>query len=242
MKDILLLALSNSKTCSIWKQKFEEYRSWDEIIVESDGRKVCERIQKDKPALVILDFHLSGLDGLGVLEWIQKYVNPNRPSVYMLFYAGQEIWIQKAYMLGAAYCAIQPCDAEVLFQRIKQSHGTGRNAYLRMELADALVQMGISPDMKGFGYILEGVLLAIADSTLLHQVTGGLYPAIAEAFQTKSVNVERAIRHAISSAWREAEHTAFASIFEVNSNCCQKPTNSEFIGHLAECYRYHYLR
>lgn len=40
--------------------------------VETDGKQALRRIQKDKPALVVLDMRLPGLDGLQVVRELRR--------------------------------------------------------------------------------------------------------------------------------------------------------------------------
>ena len=62
-----------------------------------------------------------------------------------------------------------------------------------------------------------------------------LYPTVAKKFQTTSSRVERAIRHAIETAWNRGDLDTLNKFFGYTvSNTKGKPTNSEFIEMIAD--------
>ena len=94
-------------------------------------------------------------------------------------------------------------------------------------------QLGIRSNIKGYNYIKTAITLAYNDSTILESVTKRLYPDIAKIYNTTASRVERAIRHAIDTAWMNGNVDVINDIFGY-SVCADKakPTNSEFIAHV----------
>ena len=95
--------------------------------------------------------------------------------------------------------------------------------------------MGIPPHIKGYGYLREGVKLAVVKPEIINSITKKLYPTIGEKFGTSASKVERAIRHAIEVAWNKGRIESFNALFGVkiySEN--EKPTNSEFIALIAD--------
>ena len=94
-------------------------------------------------------------------------------------------------------------------------------------------QLGIRSNIKGYNYIKTAITLAYNDSTILESVTKRLYPDIAKIYNTTASRVERAIRHAIETAWMNGNVDVINDIFGY-SVCADKakPTNSEFIEHV----------
>ncbi len=94
-------------------------------------------------------------------------------------------------------------------------------------------QLGIRSNIKGYNYIKTAITLAYNDSTILESVTKRLYPDIAKIYNTTASRVERAIRHAIETAWMNGNVEVINDIFGY-SVCADKakPTNSEFIAHV----------
>ena len=94
-------------------------------------------------------------------------------------------------------------------------------------------QLGIRSNIKGYNYIKTAITLAYNDSTILESVTKRLYPDIAKIYNTTASRVERAIRHAIETAWMNGNVDVINDIFGY-SVCADKakPTNSEIIAHV----------
>lgn len=78
-------------------------------------------------------------------------------------------------------------------------------------------------------------MMAVEDSDVLMGITKGLYPDIARAYKTTASKVERAIRHAIESAWKKNGPQVY---FEIAGYLpAEKPTNGQFIAALSEYFR-----
>lgn len=106
------------------------------------------------------------------------------------------------------------------------------------QIAVMLRLIGVQPDVRGWRYIVDAVMVVVEDEELLHQLTKGLYPAIARKNGTTATRVERCIRSAIETAWTqgstEAQQHYFGSIVGPEKG---KPTNGAFIGGLAQWAR-----
>jgi two-component system response regulator (stage 0 sporulation protein A) len=77
--------------------------------------------------------------------------------------------------------------------------------------------------------------MAAEDEEVLVGITKGLYPDIAKMYKTSASKVERAIRHAIESAWKKNGPQVY---FEVAGYLpSEKPTNGHFIAALSEYFR-----
>ena len=94
-------------------------------------------------------------------------------------------------------------------------------------ISTMLLNIGITPDLKGFEYIKEGVVLIIAKKTGHLSVTKELYPDIAEIAGTTASRVERCIRYvkekAISQDHGEIQKTIGISPYST------KLSNSQFM-------------
>ena len=90
--------------------------------------------------------------------------------------------------------------------------------------------MGIPAHIKGYHYLREAIILSLADEEMLESITKLLYPTIAERFDTTASRVERAIRHAIETAWDRGDIDVLNGMFGYTVSVGKgKPTNSEFI-------------
>ena len=105
----------------------------------------------------------------------------------------------------------------------------------REKVEAVLFKMGMPANVKGFGYIVDSVLLLEEDSKIK---TTYLYFKVAQQHGTTGQRVERAIRHAIEVAWSRGKLDTLEALFGYTvSNGKGKPTNSEFIALVADTIR-----
>lgn len=101
---------------------------------------------------------------------------------------------------------------------------------LMITVTDVIRQIGIPAHIKGYHYLRKAIILSVNDQKMLENVTKLLYPTVAKDFSTTSTRVERAIRHAIETAWNRGNIDVLTDIFGYTINANKgKPTNSEFI-------------
>lgn len=66
--------------------------------------------------------------------------------------------------------------------------------------ATLLLDMGITPNLKGFDFTRTAVALLNTDEDKYRNLSQSLYPTIALKYNSTTAGVERAIRHAIQKA------------------------------------------
>jgi two-component system, response regulator, stage 0 sporulation protein A len=227
-----------------------------------DGQEAVDMLESVEPDIILLDIIMPNLDGIGVLERISEMKPGSRPAVIMLTAIGQEIFIQKAILLGADYYVVKPFDINVLISRVRHVHKekasvlfsnanfqsvatpvqertlTAPSYNLELEVTNLMREVGIPPHMIGYQYIREAILLSINNSRSFTAVTKVLYPAVAEKFDTTPQKVERAIRNAIEGAWERSSGDSLDALFGYATNPKKpRPTNSEFIAMVADKIR-----
>jgi two-component system response regulator (stage 0 sporulation protein A) len=106
---------------------------------------------------------------------------------------------------------------------------------LNERISSTLQKIGMTCNLKGYRYVRTAIAMVYEDSDLLGLVTKELYPSIARQYGTTGSRVERAIRHAVETAWNKGNRTFVDTLFKgtVSYNK-SKPTNSEFIALLAD--------
>jgi two-component system response regulator (stage 0 sporulation protein A) len=110
-----------------------------------------------------------------------------------------------------------------------------RFSFLEPRIKGIFLSIGISPKLKGYRYLCEGIKLALEEPNVLNGVTKMLYPEIGEKCNSSPSKVERAIRNAIQTAWDRGRVDAIRSVFGAHVYLCdEKPTNSEFIALVAD--------
>lgn len=137
-----------------------------------------------------------------------------------------------------AYLMVKPFNAASLINTIKRLESSNsesrqqenKDARLEMIVTDIIHQIGIPAHIKGYHYLRKAIMLSIKEPEMLESITKLLYPTIAEAFNTSPSRVERAIRHAIETAWDRGDVDVLNNMFGYTISVGKgKPTNSEFI-------------
>ena len=237
-----------------------------EVIARAkDGTEVIDIIANTVPDVILLDVIMPHLDGLGVLENINKIKIAKKPICIMLSAVGQDKITQRAIELGAQYYVVKPFDIEVLIQRIREFKfykpaNTNNNNFISRdtkpqyieisadnnkteENLEALVtniihEVGVPAHIKGYQYLREAIIMVVKDIDVINQITKSLYPQIAHKFNTTPSRVERAIRHAIEVAWGRGQQEVVENIFGYTISAVKgKPTNSEFIAMISDKLR-----
>lgn len=101
---------------------------------------------------------------------------------------------------------------------------------LEREISIKLQDLGIPAHLLGYRYGREAIKMTVDNFSMVNAITKGLYPAVAQKFNTSPSKVERAIRHAIESA-----NTRNATMRRTFNNI--KPSNGEFIATIADNIR-----
>lgn len=260
----ILIADDNQEFSHTLSSYINNQEDMEVIAVAKDGNEAVEMISNTTPDVVLLDVIMPHLDGLGVLEAINKKLINKKPVSIMLSAVGQDKITQKAIGVGADYYIVKPFDIEVLIKRIKdikyfKPNQTGgslitretklkyielpENDSKKEENLEALVtniihEVGVPAHIKGYQYLREAIMMVVNDIDVINQITKSLYPKIAAKYNTTSSRVERAIRHAIEVAWGRGQQDAVESIFGYTVSAAKgKPTNSEFIAMIADKLR-----
>ena len=184
----------------------------------------------------MIDGIMPRLDGLGVLERLQKTEEDDRPITIILSALSQDKVVQKALDLGASYYMVKPFDMDALTQRIRQLMQEQKP--LLKAVAPITANTAVPAHIRGYHYMREAIIMSVNDMDVLNYITKELYPSIAKKCNTTPSRVERAIRHAIEVAWNRGKVDAIDALFGYTINNHKgKPTNSEFIALIADRLR-----
>jgi len=213
------------------------------LFVQRDGNKVVQKIREEKPAMVLMDLFMPGLDAIGVIHAIAQGPASERPMYIVSASYTTPILEREVIGAGAAYFALSPYDKDEMVERIF-SLSTLRGRHfdsepvspgLRVQVTEILHQIGVPAHIKGYHYLRDSIIMAIEDPEVINAVTKQLYPSVAKRYSTTSSRVERAIRHAIEVAWDRGDVDILNSYFGYTiHNTRGKPTNSEFIAMISD--------
>ncbi len=241
MKRILILE-SNEAFAAELADRFAQ-SGYEVCGVTGDGAEGLKLLEKTSPTLVIVSLFLKTCDGLTVLEAARA--QGRKTDFIVLGNFADDAIIGRAIEAGARYYLMKPVSAELVVERaaeitqdlsVKPEKFERRRAgSLDERISSIFIAIGIPPHIKGYGYLREGIKMAVNDPRVINNVTKGLYPIIGEKFQTSASKVERAIRHAIEVAWNRGRVEAINAIFGARVYIgTEKPTNSEFIALVAD--------
>ncbi len=215
--------------------------------VTDDGGAGLEYAARFSADVIVLGMVLKGIDGFGVLDKLKEI--SGKRSVIAVGNFSDDALISKVLAKGAKYYLMKPVSAALIAERVKEMAGERRAAAVPVsglrerrtaasldeKISNIFISIGIPASIKGYGYLREGVKMAVENPAIINNITKELYPRIAEKFSTTPSKVERAIRHSIEVAFNKGRIDAINSIFGVRVYIgAEKPTNSEFIALLAD--------
>lgn len=200
----------------------------------------AQRILTDfQPDVLVMDVMLPELDGISLLKFVSS--QPHRPNILLttcLLSAYVEAAI-RSYSVDMVM--VKPCDPSVIAERVRDLSCVNPETPVQLPkkdptLSDVLLHLDIPSKRKAFAYLQMSVELYEANPC--QGITKRLYPAVAAAYRTNPVAVERAIRQVVHEAWERRNDAIWRQYFQTDrSGCVPRPTNAEFISQLAEVQR-----
>ena len=105
-------------------------------------------------------------------------------------------------------------------------------------ICQILRELGVPEHLTGYLYLVEAVELVVREPAYLRRITAGLYPDVAKKYHSTPTKTERAIRHAIETAWSRCDLDTLNYYFgNTVSPLRGKPVNSEFIARVSNAVR-----
>lgn len=221
------------------------------VLCKKDGRSVLEKIELEKPDIVLADVFMPNLDILGVLSEIKNMQDKSKPMIMAMSGFDNPKLEKEMIDAGASYYFLKPFDTNTMAERLiqlsnwknKSENNIVKNFLpsdpeLETMITEILHQIGVPAHIKGYHYLREAIMLSIKNSDIVNSVTKLLYPTVAKTYHTTASRVERAIRHAIEVAWDRGDLDVLNSYFGYTiQNDRGKPTNSEFIAMISDKLR-----
>ena len=257
----VVVADDNDRIVSLLSDLLSTDEDIDVVGTARNGQEAYDVIRKKKPDVVLLDIIMPKLDGLSVMDKINKDDTMDKhPTFVVMSAVGQEAITEDAFSLGANYFIMKPFDHESLLGRMKllksprnslenhskissmitkipENHEISKND-LEIMVTEFIHEVGVPAHIKGYQYLRDAIIMTVNDSQMLGAITKILYPEIAKKHKTTSSRVERAIRHAIEVAWSRGKVETIDEMFGYTINSGKgKPTNSEFIALISDKIR-----
>ncbi len=232
----LLIADMDERFTDQLVRYLRRYPELEITAVDRDGRDALSHIRSSEPDAVLFDLLLPGMDGISLLRSIGELSNPPATICCTHFYT--EVMLEAVRTNGASYLIFKPFELSTLHPAIIASVELNRSirrissasvlhdddASLRGGvIRNFIVSLGVPSKLIGCSYLVEAILLAKADMSLLHNLSKGLYLEIARSMSTTPSRIERCIRNAISAAFQKGE-------LRLRMTSC--PSNKEFINYI----------
>lgn len=237
----VFVADDNTTMCDLLKSYFEEMTDNLEFCgCAGNGEEALIQIRKLLPDVLILDLVMPKLDGLSVLEDLEKHPPTKIPCIIVTSAICQEKCTAKALASGASYYMIKPYGLHDLCDRIallasssasepKQSApAPASEQTLDSLIADQVLLLGIPTKILGFHYISEAISIILEEGNV-YPISKQVYAVIARNNQTSIECVESIIRKTIARIFDEKNETAL-TLFGGN----KRPSNAEFLTTLAQ--------
>lgn len=246
MKATKVAVISDDKTM---RGSIEDYfcdKAEVEIVLSTeDGYEALQRLEMLDVDIVVTQVLMQNINGLDLMEHFLG--RPTCPKFIIVSDLKSEVFMYKCLSSGASGYMLKPLNLKQLESKISdianrknEEHPikpvkpvSARN--LDERLSTIFVSIGIPPHIKGYQFLRDGVKCVVDDPSIINSITRGLYPNIAQKYDTTASKVERAIRHAIEVAWSRGKIDNINNLFGVKIySANEKPTNGEFIALLAD--------
>lgn len=195
------------------------------------GTEARARLLRKDFSFLVLDLMLPQLDGLTLLE--QLAAQNIRPRILLVSSMVTEYVLHSADRLGIGYAMLKPCQVPVVAARILDMDAIPAPpaAVSRPEriASELLLSLQFPTNLKGFPELKTALILLEQDPDQL--ITKVLYPEVTKQLHRDSGQVERNIRHAISTTWKRRNAEVWNYYFP---NAVKRPSNAVFLRRLAE--------
>ena len=211
--------------------------------VYQSGRELVQAVKDIMPDIVITDYILKDLDGIGLLKELEGQEN----TKFIIYSELTNDFLARiAVALGAVRVFKKDEERSQLFDFISSYAGGGiniegiskeRENKLAKYIGDTLKKIGMRPNLLGFNYLLDLILLLVRNGNAYpyYNNMGKIYQQLADKYGNRPNCIERNIRNSIETAWICGDLEYINSLFGFSIRSAKgKPTNSEFIGFICD--------
>lgn len=241
----VILADRNRVNLRLITDYLNELESFEIVDYAFDGTQALDLTNEHRPDLLIMDLIMPGLDCFAVLEELVDSGYTNDTKVVLTSAVWLDFVLEKAEVFGIDFVFLKPIEKDIFQKRIKEIMFNRREDTLflsgrkGMSPKDIVTQhikkVGITANIKGYHYLRDAIMMVYEDFSLISRLTKDLYVIIADKYSSTPQRVERAMRHAIETAWNRGNIEVLEEFFGYTIlDTKGKPTNGEFIAMLAD--------
>ena len=187
--------------------KFNLQRAGYQTLEAYDGEDGLAQAVSANPDLILLDIMLPVMDGMSVLSRLHEQDGPHPAVMVFSAFASPQIGAECA-ALGVDLFLRKPMEPQAVCERLRlwrtgqlRAVKAEESMALELRVTEVIHQVGVPAHIKGYQYVREAIILAVQDMDVINAVTKVLYPEVARRYNTTPSRVERAVRHAIETAW-----------------------------------------
>ena len=210
MNNTVVLAITDFEVCESVREFLHEY---EYTIVDEpiDADDLMFSIMDYKPSIAIV--------GGDICDEIASFseLECGDTCVCAFVDMSDAFLVSKLKALGVHVLDVSSMDFSMLHFDVSGGDKPFGNNAVYVRLVSILMDHRIPVKLGGFGYIVNAVMLALHDPTVLDNVKANLYPAVATMNDTTGEAVEHAMRTAV-----------------YNSNCIDHPTVAEFLAYVTK--------
>lgn len=252
----ILIADSSISTCEDIVSFCDHYANIRVLPCVHNGKDALAQLELQHVDVLLMDIVMPVLDGLSVLNSIEKMGSSKRPSVFIYTAILDNRLLQEMQALNVVYCFVKPMGPEHIIPRILQLvRKSGESDLIpdaepvlsalrcsdevNTEITRQIRAVGIPAHLRGYHYLRSAILYSTeAKDPSTVAVTKDIYPYISKEYNTRPPLVERAIRNAIEVAWTRGNTKVLHQYFGYTIDDLKgKPTNAEFIAMIADRVR-----
>ena len=195
-----------------------------EIIgIAENGRLAMNIIEETNPNIILLDLHIPEINGLQIIDKIKSKNNS------IIIISGEisminNVKIHSSHNIKKIY--IKPFVFKDLVDSLKYICNTLDDEEVSVRIERLLSSFDFNKSSLGYLYLMECLVLAYHDSTLLLNVENKLFPLVAQNFGIrKIVNIKWTIQKTINSMLRYTDNNKIQKYFPYN----KKPSLKLFL-------------
>lgn len=202
-------------------------------------QEALDMSKDEQPDVLLSSLLFKGYDGIALIEeYRRQYPKANTKLVIYDKIAADEI-ANFAISKGADYVISRPAtDRSFSDALVSLLTRDGIPSSRISIITSVMCRLGVSLRVKGFYMLRTAIRLTLEDESYIYNITGRLYPAVAEELGSTPCRVERNMRHAIEVAWTRGDLPYTDEVFGYSVDAERgKPTNAAFIATVADYVR-----
>lgn len=182
------------------------------IDVCKNGKETIEVIQNKKIDVLLIDIIMPEVDGIGVIEEIDKEINngtlDKRPNIIIVSAIVHDNLRFNILNKGVNYYMTKPIDFDTLEKRIIEIYDYENNNehisnIISNNTTKILYQIGIYPNLNGYKYIKRAIELLVKQPKINKDFRKNIYTILAKEDKTEIGKVEKSIINAVNISWHK---------------------------------------